>query len=117
MKHNVRETMIGLVVAVVASVAIAEANPYLAKPGEKPVTVKMATCAASGGFMHMYAAIDHNLFDKYGIKAEHIYIRGSYTALAAVASNEVQFLYCAADDTIPGMATGVDVKLIGAPLV
>src|SRR3972149_6271521 len=77
----------------------------------------MATCAASGGFMHMYAAIDHNLFDKYGIKAEHVYIRGSYTALAAVASNEVQFLYCAADATIPGMATGVDVKLIGAPLV
>ncbi len=114
--------LIGLVVLTVVAVVgfdapLASANPYLAKPGEKPIAVKMATCAASGGFMHMYAAIDYGLFDKYGIKAEHVYIRGSNISLAAVASNEVQFLYCAADATIPGMATGVDAKLVGAPLV
>lgn len=32
------------------------ANPYLAKPGEPPVTVRVATCAVSGGFMHLYTA-------------------------------------------------------------
>ena len=78
------------------------ANPYLAKPG---------------GFVHMYSAIDHGLFDKYGIKVNHIYIRGSGISLTALASDEIQFLYCAADATIPGMATGIDGKLIGAPLV
>jgi len=98
-------------------VPVATANPYLAKPGEKPVPVRVATCAASGGFMHLYAAMDHGLFDKYGMKVEHVYIRGSHTSLAALASNEIQFLYCAADATIPGMASGVDAKLIGAPLV
>jgi len=96
---------------------LAAANPYLAKPGEKPVAVRVATCAASGGFMHLYAAVDSGLFEKYGLKVEHVYIRGSHTSLAALASNEIQFLYCAADATIPGMATGVDAKLIGAPLV
>ena len=93
------------------------ANPYLAKPGEPLVTVRAATCAVSGGFVHMYSAIDHGLFDKYGIKVNHIYIRGSGISLTALASDEIQFLYCAADATIPGMATGIDGRLIGAPLV
>jgi len=93
------------------------ANPYLAKPGEPTVTVRAATCAVSGGFVHMYSAIDHGLFDKYGIKVNHIYIRGSGISLTALASDEIQFLYCAAEATIPGMATGIDGRLIGAPLV
>jgi NitT/TauT family transport system substrate-binding protein len=37
--------------------------------------------------------------------------------LAALSSDEIQFLYCAADATIPGMAAGSDARLIGAPLV
>lgn len=93
------------------------ANPYLAKPGEPVATVRAATCAVSGGFVHMYSAIDYGLFDKYGIKVNHIYIRGSGISLTALASDEIQFLYCAADATIPGMATGIDGRLIGAPLV
>jgi NitT/TauT family transport system substrate-binding protein len=93
------------------------ANPYLAKPGEAPINVRVATCAVSGGFIHLYTALDNNLFDKYGIKANPIYIRGSSISLAATSTDEVQFLYCAADATIPGMATGLDAKLIGAPLV
>src|SRR5689334_13426770 len=53
------------------------ANPYLAKPGERPIPIRIATCAVSGGFTHLYAALDNNLFDKYGFKMEHVYIRGS----------------------------------------
>jgi NitT/TauT family transport system substrate-binding protein len=93
------------------------ANPYLAKPGENPVTVRAAACAISGGFIHLYSALDYGLFDKYGIKVEFVSIRGSGVALAALAADEIQFLYCAADATIPGMAAGTDAKLIGAPLV
>ncbi len=92
-------------------------NPYIPKSGETPVTVRAATCAVSGGFIHMYAAIDNNLFNKYGIKVNHIYIRGSGISLTALSSDEIQFLYCAADGTIPGMATGIDAKLVAAPLV
>src|SRR5437899_253475 len=93
------------------------ANPYLAKPGEPPVTVRAAACAITGGFIHLYAAIDYGLFDKYGIKVEFVSIRGSGVSLAALAADEIQFLYCAADATIPGLAAGSDAKLIGAPLV
>ena len=93
------------------------ANPYLSKPGEAPATVRAATCAITGGFIHLYAALDSGLFDRYGVKVEFVSIRGSGVALAALASDEIQYLYCAADATIPGMASGSDAKLIASPLV
>ena len=95
----------------------AHANPYLPKPGEKPVKVRIATCAVSGGFAHLYTALDYGIFEKYGIKMEHVFIRGSNAALAALAADEIQFLYCAAEATIPALATGLDAKLVAAPLV
>jgi NitT/TauT family transport system substrate-binding protein len=100
-----------------AGPAPTRANPYLGKPGEPPVTARAATCALSGGFIHLYAALDNGLFDKYGVKVEFVSIRGSVVSLAALAADEIQFLYCAADATIPGAAAGSDAKLIGAPLV
>ena len=96
---------------------LARANPYHAKPGESPTTIRVAACAITGGFIHLYAALDNGLFDKYGMKVEFVSIRGSGVALAALAADEIQFLYCAADATIPGMAAGSDAKLIAAPLV
>jgi ABC-type nitrate/sulfonate/bicarbonate transport system substrate-binding protein len=73
--------------------------------------------AVSGGFTHVYAAVDARLFEKYGLRTEQIYIQGSGPGLTALTTNEIQFLYCAGDATIPGLAAGVDVKLVGSPLV
>ena len=95
----------------------AAANPYLAKPGERPIHVRIATCAVSGGFAHLYTALENNLFDRYGFKTEHVFIRGSAPSLAALTADEIQFLYCAADATLPALAAGVDVKLVAAPLI
>jgi ABC-type nitrate/sulfonate/bicarbonate transport system substrate-binding protein len=106
-----------LTLSALAIARIAEANPYLAKPGERPASVRIATCAVSGGFAHLYTALANNLFDKYGFKVEHVYIRGSGPSLAALMADEIQFLYCAADATLPSLAAGVDVKLVAAPLV
>ena len=102
---------------VLSRAAFAEINPYLARPGERPTTIRIATCAASGGFAHLYTALENNLFDKYGFKMEHVFIRGSGPALAALMADEIQFLYCAADATLPSLAAGIDVKLVAAPLV
>jgi NitT/TauT family transport system substrate-binding protein len=104
-------------VLMLAQVQAARANTYLAKPGETPVTVRAATCAITGGFIHLYSALDYRLFDKYAIKVEFVSIRGSGVSLAALAADEIQFLYCAADATIPGIASGSDAKLIASPLV
>jgi ABC-type nitrate/sulfonate/bicarbonate transport system substrate-binding protein len=79
--------------------------------------MRIATCAVSGGFAHLYTALENNLFEKYGFKIEHVFIRGSGPALAALMADEIQFLYCAADATLPSLAAGIDVKLVAAPLV
>ncbi len=44
------------------------ANPYLAKPGERSTHIRIATCAVSGGFAHLYTALENRLFDKYGFQ-------------------------------------------------
>ena len=95
----------------------AQPNPYLPRPGERPINIRIATCAVSGGFAHLYTALENNLFDKYGFKMEHVFIRGSGPALAALLADEIQFLYCAADATLPSLAGAIDAKLVAAPLV
>jgi len=97
--------------------ASAFANPYLPKPGERPLSMRISTCAVSGGFIHLYTALDNGLFDKYGMKFESIFIRGSGPNLSALASDEVQFTYCASDALIPGLAAGIDAKIVASPLV
>ena len=56
----------------------AHANPYLAKPGEAAVPIRIATSAISGGFMHLHTALDNRLFDKYSLKQR------SATAISAL---------------------------------
>ncbi len=48
---------------------------------------------------------------------EHVYIRGRARSLAALIADEIQFLYCAADATMPSLAGGIEVKLVASPLV
>ncbi|MEX0805030.1 MAG: hypothetical protein WD688_17175 [Candidatus Binatia bacterium] len=81
------------------------------------MSMRISTCAVSGGFVHLYTALDNNLFDKYGLKFENVFIRGSGPNLSALAADEVQFTYCASDAIIPGMAAGIDAKIVASPLV
>jgi ABC-type nitrate/sulfonate/bicarbonate transport system substrate-binding protein len=105
-------TALGLLMA-----SPAGANPYLAKPGEAAQRIRVATCAISGGFMHLYTAVDQKLFNKYGLQVEFISISGSGTSLAALSAHEIDLLYCAGEATIPGLASGVEAKLVAAPLI
>jgi len=41
-----------LIVALSLNPGIAIANPYLAKPGEPTVRVRIGACAVTGGFIH-----------------------------------------------------------------
>ncbi len=97
--------------------ASAFANPFLPSPGARPTMLRVATSAVTGGFVHLYAGLDYGIFEKYGLKCEHIYIRGSSPTLSALASDQVQFTYGAADGSLPGLATGVEAKFIASPLV
>jgi NitT/TauT family transport system substrate-binding protein len=93
------------------------ANPYLPKAGERPTSIRIATSAVTGGFVQLYTGLDNGIFEKYGLRCEHVYIRGQSPALAALANDQVQFNYGAADGSLPGLAAGVDAKFIASPLV
>ena len=105
-------SLVGLLFAAAAS-----ANPYLPKAGEKPTSVRVATSAVTGGFVHLYAGLDYGIFEKYGLRPEHIYIRGSSPSLAALTNDQIQFTYGAADGSLPALASGVEAKIIASPLV
>lgn len=92
-------------------------NPYLAKPGEAPVPVKAAWCAVSAGFVQLFVARDFDIFSKYGLAVQTTGFNDSQTALAALQSGEIDFLFCAAAATIPGLSSGIDGTLVAAPLV
>jgi NitT/TauT family transport system substrate-binding protein len=106
-----------LTVLINAHEEFAHANPYLAKLEEHRVKARVGTCAVTGGFIHLYTALDNRVFDKYGIIPEHVVLRGGVVAMAALGSDEIQFLYCNADTNIVRIATGADGKLVASPLV
>src|ERR687891_2829341 len=105
------------VITLTLAAAPVRANPSLPKPGEAPIAARVGTCAITGGFIHLYSALYNGLFNKYGIKLEHISLRGGVVSLAALTADEIQFVYCSADPMIPRIAAGVEAKLVGSPLV
>jgi ABC-type nitrate/sulfonate/bicarbonate transport system substrate-binding protein len=114
-----RTTRLAVLIAATSAfmAGLAAANPYLAKPGEAIQKVRIGTCAVTGGFVHLYAALDHRLFEKYGVNAEHVVVRGGSVAIAALAADEISFLYCNADANIVRIGAGVDGKLVASPLI
>jgi NitT/TauT family transport system substrate-binding protein len=106
-----------LVIALFFVTGAAHANPFLPKPGEAPLAARVGTCSITGGFIHFYSALFNGLFDKYGLKIEHVTLRGGVVSLAALSADEIQFIYCSADPMIPRMAAGADAKMIGSTIV
>jgi NitT/TauT family transport system substrate-binding protein len=114
---SLRKVIAPLVILLTAGLARAGANPYLAKPGDPALPVRVAACAISGGFMHLYTALDNRLFEKYGLKPEFLLVRGAGVSMAALTANELQFLYCTGDAIIPSLAAGAEAKMIASPLI
>jgi ABC-type nitrate/sulfonate/bicarbonate transport system substrate-binding protein len=90
-----------MLLAITLSSAVVHANPYLPKPGEAPIHARVGTCSITGGFIHFYSALFNGLFDKYGLKVEHVTLRGGIVSLAALSADEIQFIYCSADPNDP----------------
>ena len=116
--HLIRQhaTAIAITIFVLGNGAT-HANPYLPKPSEPPIPARVGTCSITGGFIHFYTALFNGLFDRYGLKIEHVTLRGGVVSLAALSADEIQFIYCSADAMIPRMAAGADAKLIGSAIV
>lgn len=64
MKIEIAALLLSLVWA-----ASALANPYLAKPGERPLSMRISTCAVTGGFVHLYTGVDYGFFESMAINS------------------------------------------------
>jgi NitT/TauT family transport system substrate-binding protein len=115
--HQLIPRIFLIVVTTFLMASYAYANPFLPKPGDPPLSARVGTCSITGGFIHFYSALYNGLFDKYGLKIEHVTLRGGVVSLAALSADEIQFIYCSADPMIPRMAAGADAKLIGSTIV
>jgi len=115
--HVVKQRLAVVVIFVFLFSSYVHANPFLPKPGEPAISARVGTCSITGGFIHFYSALYNGLFDKYGLKIEHVTLRGGVVSLAALSADEIQFIYCSADPMIPRMAAGADAKLIGSTIV
>jgi ABC-type nitrate/sulfonate/bicarbonate transport system substrate-binding protein len=98
--RNARSCLWVIVFILTAAAGPARANPYLPKPGESPIPARVGSCAITGGFIHLYSALQNGLFDRYGIKLEHISLRGGVVSLAALSADEIQFVYCSGDPIV-----------------
>ena len=117
---SARDVLIALAfvgVLINAHGSFVHANPYLVKPGEPPLKARVGSCAVTGGFIHLYAALENRIFNKYGVGAEHVVLRGGVVGMAALGADEIQFLYCNADTNIVRVATGADGKLVASLLL
>lgn len=117
MKRRTFKQFVVSVLSVLFFYSPGRANPYLPKSNDAPIKVRLGTCSITGTIIHLSTALDHGIFEKYGLRMEPIAFRGSGVTLAALGADEIQFLTCAASATLPGIATGVDAKLIGSQLV
>ena len=115
--RRARKLFFAIAILIVLCGASVHANPFLPKPGEPPIAARVGTCSITGGFIHFYSALYNGLFDKYGLKIEHVTLRGGVVSLAALSADEIQFIYCSADPMIPRMAAGADAKMIGSTIV
>jgi ABC-type nitrate/sulfonate/bicarbonate transport system substrate-binding protein len=116
-RHRIAQFLNATVIATFLLSGIVYANPYVPKPGDPAIPARVGTCSITGGFIHFYTVLFKRLFDKYGLKVEHVTLRGGVVSLAALSADEIQFIYCSADAMIPRMAAGADAKLIGSAIV
>ena len=67
----------------------------------------------TGAYAPLWVGRDKKLFDKYGIEANTVYMRGTIPTTAALANGEIDFIQAGASTYIPYAAKGGDVVLLG----
>ena len=67
----------------------------------------------TGAYAPLWVGRDKRLFDKYGIEANTVYMRGTIPTTAALANGEIDFIQAGASTYIPYAAKGGDVVILG----
>ena len=82
--------------------------PSLSAAAERITAVYTSIAAAYAPF---WVAKDKGIFDKYGLDASLVYMRGMVPTIAALANNDIEFVQSGAAPFINYAARGGDVTL------
>ncbi len=84
-----------------------------AAPGAAAEKVTAVYTSISGGYAPLWVGKEQKIFEKYGLDASVVYVRGTVAASAALATGDIEFIQAGASTYIPYAANGGDVVLLG----
>ena len=79
-----------------------------------PAMSVIAHAAMNARVAPLWVARDRGFFNKYGIDAETIFVRGAPTLVAAMQSNDVDVGYTGGTAVVGAVANGADLKVLSA---
>ena len=82
-------------------------------PAEAAEKVTAVYTSITGGYAPLWVGKEQNLFQKYGLDARLVYMRGTVITSAALIAEEIEFIQAGASTYIPYAANGGDVVLLG----
>lgn len=82
-------------------------------PGAAAEKVTAVYTSISSGYAPLWVGKERKIFEKYGLDAGVVYMRGTVTTAAALVTGDIEFIQAGASTYIPYAANGGDVVLLG----
>jgi NitT/TauT family transport system substrate-binding protein len=100
-----------LALSIIALMAIAGCSPGQADP-EGPVQLTVCYSSLSAHQAVGQYALDHGIFERYGLDVELVYIEGGSTAATALIARDVELCFIAGSAVVNAAVAGEDVRII-----
>ena len=95
----------------ILAISFAPESSYAATSGQHVV---IAHAAMNARVAPLWVARERGFFNKYGISADTIFVRGAPTLVAAMAANEIDVGYTGGTAVVGAVANGADLKVLSA---
>ena len=85
---------------------------YSAHGASAPVRINIGSAAVSTSTLSLWIAHEQGLFNKHGIEAQIIAIRGGPTLVASLVSGEIHLAFTSGVSMLGAAAQGIDLKML-----
>ena len=94
------------------AIVILLAVPAPAFGGSAPPPVKIGTASLSASTLSLWIAQEQGIFNKHGIEAQTILIRGGPTLVASLVAGDLHVAFTSGVSVLGAAAQGIDVKML-----
>ena len=96
----------------VFAIVILLAVPAPAFGGSAPAPVKIGTASFSASTLSLWIAQEQGIFNKHGLEAQTILIRGGPTLVASLVAGDLHVVFTSGVSVLGAAAQGIDVKML-----